>query len=117
MDRWTVRTIWLVGSLVAAWTPILCAQTVDLKAGSRNVYLREAVELRLEVTNFQSCEPPPTPDIPGAVLRQLGDSSEMTQATIVNGRLTQSHTRTYTYELTPQRVGELVVPPIAVQAR
>jgi hypothetical protein len=115
MPRWTVRTLWLAGSLMAACTPQLWAQaTVELKAGSRNVYVREAVELSLEVSNFQDCEPPTIPDILGAVVRQLGGASEMSQTSIINGRLTQSHSRTYSFELTPQKVGELVIPPIPV---
>ena len=116
MCRWTVPTVWLAGLLLATFTPGICAQaTVELKIGSRNVFVREAVGLQIEVRNFQACEPPTPPEIPNAVLRQLGEASDLTQTSIINGRMTQSHSRTYSYELTPQALGELLIPPIPVK--
>jgi hypothetical protein len=116
MQRLTVLRSWLPGLLLAACTPVSYAQAaVELKVASRDLFVREAAQVQIEVRNFQTCEPPTLPDIPNAVLRQLGQASDMSQSLIVAGHMTQSNSRTYAYELTPQAVGELVIPPIPVK--
>ena len=112
----TVRTHWLTFLLLAAWPPLLCAQAaVELRLGTRELFIGEAVSLQIQVTNFRTCEPPEIPELPGAVIRDAGGTQESSQMAVVNGHVSQSITRTYPYELTPSALEELVIPPIAVQ--
>lgn len=116
MQRTTAATYWLLVLALAAAAPRADAQaTVELKIAGRDLYVREAVDVHIEIRDFQTCEPPEPPALPNAVLRQRGESSDMMQTSIINGRMTQSRSRTYAYELTPLAVGELVVPPIPVK--
>jgi len=87
---------------------------VQLKAGATEIFVGEAIELTIEVQDFQSCQPPVFPDVPGATVRQIGMAADSSYTTIINGRVTQSRTRAYSYELTPLVIGELVIPPVPV---
>jgi hypothetical protein len=116
MSRRFAGVIGLCVLLWASSTPGLCAQgSVELKLAGRELYVGEAAELVIQVSVFQDCEPPEAPEIPGATLRINQEASESTFTSIVNGRMTASHSRTYRGELTPLVPGELTIPPIAVR--
>lgn len=108
-------TVVLVSVLLVLSTPSAYAQaTVELKVGSRQVFVGEAVDVSIEVSDYQSCEPPEVPDIPNATLRFSSTPSTREFTSIVNGRVTSSRTRSYQGELTPLAVGDLLLPAIAV---
>lgn len=90
--------------------------TVDLKIARDEVFAGEAVQLLVEVQNFQTCEPPTPPNLDGATLREQPGTSESSYTSIVNGRVTQTRTRTYTFELIATVPGELLIPPFSVRA-
>ena len=106
----------LAGLLLAAAAPALWGQAiVELKIGSRQLFVGEAVELSIEVSNFQTCERPEIPDLPNASVRLNAEPLSQSYTSIVNGHVTQRVTRAYQGELIPRAPGELVVPPIAVR--
>ncbi len=109
-------TFWPAAWLAAGLATATFAQaTVELKVRSREVFVGEACELIVQVADFQSCEKPEIPPIPNAIIREAGGPSDSQFTSIINGRVTQSRTRSYQYELTPQTVGELVIPPVSVK--
>ena len=111
---WRLRCLAIL--LLAGYPPLLCAAaSVELRLGSREVFVGEAVELQIQVNDFSTCDPPEVPEIANATIRQTGGTQESSQMSVFNGHMTQSITRVYPYELTPNTVGELVIPPIAVK--
>ncbi len=107
---------WLVLAVVLLSTPVLHAQpTVQLKLASRELFVGEAVDLAIQVSDFQTCEPPEVPTLANATLVIQPESSESSFTQIINGRMTQSHSREYRGELVPLAVGELVIPPLTVR--
>lgn len=110
-----IPTILLTSVLLAASAlPVHAEPTVELKIGSRQVYVGEAVDVSVEISDYQSCEAPEVPTIPNATLRFGSTPSSREFTSIVNGRVTQSRTRSYQGELTPLAVGDLTIPPISV---
>jgi hypothetical protein len=107
--------------------PLLCAcsaavlpraaaePSVALKVETQTAYANEALPISIEISGFREAAEPVLPDIPNCTVRAAGGPADMSQLSIINGLRTESRTRTYHYELTPQAVGQLVIPSIAVQ--
>lgn len=115
MRRYAPGIRWTLGLLVLACAPALVAQpSVELKVNSREQHAGEAFTVAIEITNFQSCEPPKLPELANATVRDLGGASDFEQTSIINGRVTHSRSRTYSFEVTPTAVGELVIPAVPV---
>ena len=107
--------------------PLLCAcsaavlpraaaePSVTLKVETQTAYANESLTISLTISDFRETAEPELPEIPNCTIRAAGGPADMSQMTIVNGRRSESRTRTYQYELTPKTVGEFVIPPIAVQ--
>jgi hypothetical protein len=72
-------------------------------------YVGAPFNLSIKVTNEPQHDPPVTPQIDGADVRDAGKSS---QQFIVNFQVTQSVV--YQYEIIPRRPGPLVIPPIEI---
>jgi hypothetical protein len=107
---------WLLVATLLAGAPLLRAQpSVQLKLESRELFVGEAVSLAIQVSDFQTCEPPEVPTLVSATLVIRPEASESSFTQIVNGRMTQTHSREYRGELVPLAVGELVIPPITVR--
>lgn len=101
---------------ILAGAPALQARgAVELKIADREAFVNEALQVAIEVSDFQACDAPAFPELATCTVRPLGSAAESSQISIFNGRRSERHTRTYNYELTPRVVGELVIPPIAVQ--
>lgn len=112
-----MRRVLLMVSL-ALWAAVTArAQpSVELQLNSRQAYAGEAFVVAVEVTDFQEAEAPVWPALEGATVRQLGAASESSFISIVGNRRTETHSRTWQFEVTPSRVGPLVIPPITVRA-
>ncbi|MBK9126662.1 MAG: BatD family protein [Phycisphaerales bacterium] len=109
-QRW-----FLVGLATLVAAPIVSrAAEVELRLGSRQAFVNEPFLVQVEVSNFQAADAPVWMPLDGARVRQLGAASESTYVQIINNRRTESRSRTYHYELTPLRAGELLIPPVSV---
>ncbi len=102
--------------------PTLCGavavraqSSVALRLSSPTVNVNEAFTVSIEIANFTEAEPPVFPDLPNCTVRALPNAAESSSVYIINGRKTESHTRTYQFEVTPQVVGEVTIPPVTVQ--
>lgn len=110
------RDFWLAVMLVAGASPALRGEaSVALRLPRQPAYVNEAVIFEIQIANFQHCDPPELPTLDQARLRQAQGASDSHFTQIINGRITERRTRTYTYELTPLAVGTLVIPPIPVR--
>ena len=62
--------------------------------------------------DISSKEEPSLPEIDGFTVRRIPGIETSTQTTFVHGKVTTTSTSTYTFYLTPQRVGTLEIPAI-----
>lgn len=62
--------------------------------------------------NVESNEEPTLPPIDGFAIRRRSGLETSSQTTFVNGKITNSTSRKFTFYLTPQRIGTLVIPPL-----
>ncbi|MDI6774598.1 MAG: BatD family protein [Verrucomicrobiota bacterium] len=89
--------------------------SLDVSASRAQVYLGESLILSVRVSGESS---PPEPDISGIQgfkIRSLGSQSQdQVSITIINGRITRTgfFGRLFSYELTPEKTGELVAGPV-----
>ncbi len=99
------------------WLLVVAAagQEVHLRAASRTAYVDEPLTVEVEVRDFQQCQSPQFPDSDAYEVRLVGAPAESTFVSIVNGRRSISHSRTYVYELTPLRTGPLTIGPVEVE--
>lgn len=102
--------------LALALPAIVAAQPeVEIQLNARQAFVGEAFSVSIEVSGFQDADTPVWPKVDGATVRQLGAASESSFVSIVGGRRTESHSRTWQFELTPDHVGMLTIPPVSVQ--
>jgi len=100
--------------VLALAVPSLRAQpSVELHIEQRAVYVNEPFVVEIRVENFEQCEPASFPEIPDCVIRPIHRPSDRTQVNLITGE--QLVTRTYQFELTPQVLGELVIPAVSVK--
>ncbi len=101
--------VWLLSAATAIAQPRL-----ELEVEQRQVYPNEPFVITLHVIDFEQASEPIVPNLADCQIEQLGEPSESTQMISVNTRTWTRRSRVYNYELTPRRVGELVIPPFAV---
>ncbi len=112
-----MRRTFAIAAFALALTSIARGQAaVELQLSAKHAFAGEAFVVGIEVTSFQEADAPQWPPLDGATVRQLGSSSESSFISIIGNRRTETRSRTWQYELTPTRVGTLVIPPVTVQA-
>ena len=112
----TIRGFRLVPVLLLALAvpPLRAQPSVELHVEQRAVYVNEPFVVEIRVENFEQCEPASFPEIPDCVVRVLPGGADSSQVLIINGRMRRTRTRTYQYELTAGKAGELVIPAVSV---
>ncbi len=106
-----VLTTLLSGASVAA-----SAAEVRVGLSARETYVGQPVMLRVQVANATKAEAPKVPEVDGVSIRSMGSPSRSTQVTVINGKTTTTTTQTFAYELTPQRAGTFLIPPLTIDA-
>lgn len=102
--------LWLGVSLDPARRALAAEVSVSVTLEPATTAVGEPVQLNFAVKGSQKVRQPPAIQVEGAQVQYLGPSL---QTTLNNTEL--SVTMTHRYYLTPQRAGELVVPPVAVE--
>jgi hypothetical protein len=82
---------------------------------STDAFINEPVTVLLRISDFETAEPPIFPEIPNATVSGPQGPMDSSFTLGLNRRKTVSRTRSYTYEVTPQAAGELVIPPVQVK--
>ena len=75
------------------------------------ISIGEQAALSVTCNNFTVPTPPQLPPIPNSQVQYVGKGSSVT---ILNGQVNQQ--TTYTYVVVPQNIGNIVIPPITVDA-
>jgi len=104
--------LWVV--LVGVLTAGALAGDVEFAISARNTYVGVPVQLQVTITNADDHEQPVLPDIDGADVR-LSVPSTRSMTSIINGRVEQTSTITYTVSITPRHTGTLVIPSVRVK--
>lgn len=92
------------------------AADVEMKLSATETYVGLPITVQITIRDAAQCERPKFPDIPGAAVRDVGGENRMTQMSVVNGRMSQSVTVSYQFQVTPQTAGPLTIPSIDVVA-
>ncbi len=85
--------------------------SIDVLASREDPYVNERVLIELRVKNFQECDAPVFPDVSGCTVSAFTTPSD----SIYADRLAVRRTRTYQWEVTPRRSGDVRVEPIRVR--
>ncbi|MDX2198398.1 MAG: BatD family protein [Phycisphaerae bacterium] len=101
--------------LLLLTAPAARAGEVSLELDTREVGVGEAITASLTISNFANCSAPQFPEIADCTVRSTGIPTDARYFTSINGRASQSITRTYRFELVPQKAGPLIVPPVEVE--
>ncbi|MBX3411111.1 MAG: BatD family protein [Pirellulales bacterium] len=99
-----------VAALVFATGATARAADVAAELSSRETTVGFPVTLYVTVKNVSQPSEPAAPKLPDVEVRSLGAPSRSSQTTIINGRLSQSSSITYAWELTPRKPGQHEVP-------
>lgn len=110
----TYRTAISTLCIMAAWTSAARAQpSIQLSLEDSELFVNEPITVAVSIDNFRECSAPEFPQIDGCSVRALPNASRVSQS-IINGRVSTS--RTFYFELTPTRAGQINIPPIKATA-
>jgi len=111
--------------LLFVWVPFLCpaALAAPLSAtaavGKKDVFVGEAFVFQIQVSGSENPEKPELSHIKDfTVAFRGGQQNSNRSVTIINGKVSQNVQEGYVfaYQLTPKRVGSLVIPSVTVYA-
>ncbi len=105
----------LIVGIVWATVPLCEAADVRFTVSSRETYVGAAIRIQVIIEGAQAHEAPGFPAVEGAEVRELQQDDQTDLTTVLPGS-SDRPTITYTYEVIPQVVGELMIPPISVIA-
>ncbi len=114
------RVYWLTAIALALCPAVAAlaqseAPRVTLELDSSDFRVGEGAGLDLTIHEFQTAEAPDVPQSSELNIIQLGAAREATYAASVNGRVTSTHQRTYSFEVVPQRTGDITIPSFSVR--
>lgn len=93
----------------------LAAPSITLQTSSSQPRVGEPLLVQVEISDFEEAAPPEWPAVDGATVSQVGGASDSRFLSIVNGRRTETRSRTYTYEVTVDREGALTLGPVSAR--
>ena len=101
--------------------PSASAADVSIDVSSRETYVGQPVTLRIAVVDTSgggrgNRTPPVIADVDGLVIESMGPPMVNSQVSFNNGRRSARTSLVYRYQVTPQRTGSFVIPPIRVDA-
>jgi len=86
---------------------------IECSVSEKEVFLRESITYQVDIQNAQN---PSIPNLDGFsdqfTVEFLGESSNQSSTIIINGRITESSSRTYQFRLTPKLAGTLKIPAV-----
>lgn len=88
---------------------------VGLQLSTRDAFVGIPLTLQVNIQCKADPAAPMLPPIPTADVQPMGDPGRNQFTQIINGRMSQTTTVTYSYQLTPTQAGQLRIPPISVE--
>ncbi|QDU56926.1 BatD family protein [Aeoliella mucimassa] len=120
LDMYYANNIYRISALLALGlaASMLPASAADVRVGisSKDTYVGMPVRLQIQIRNAKDFDPPVMPTVDGVEIRSQGAPGKSTQITSINGVTTRTSSVTYSYELTPLRVGRFELPAITIRA-
>lgn len=104
----------LISALLSA-PPTRAQPSLELHVSAREIFVNEPFLITIAIRDFQDADPFEFPSIPDCLVTMVGGPSESTAISIIGGVRSMSRSLTYTFELTPRKVGELVIPEIEIR--
>jgi len=102
-------------STLASAPPARAQPSVELRVSAREIFVNEPFLVTIAIRDFQDADPFEFPSIPDCLVTRVGGPSESTAISIIGGVRSMSRSLTYTFELTPRKVGELLIPEIEIR--
>lgn len=104
--------------LAAALGAAAMAPAAEVRSGisTREAYVGMPVTFQVQIANAKDFDPPSLPEIPGVRVEQVGEPSQSSNTTIINGHVTKSSSVIYTFALTPTKTGTFQIPALAIRA-
>lgn len=90
------------------------AQNVAAQISSREGYVGQPLVLQVQVSNAPDFKAPVVPAVDGLDIKLTGAPSRSSQVSIINGRRSERTSTTFSYHVTPRRIGTFTIPPIPV---
>ena len=109
------RIVCLTSVIIFAADAAAWGQSIRAKISSSEVSLGEALTLQVQIENPSQASAPIVPKSKDFDIRLrpgLNNPSSSVQQFFINGRYSRKATYTYTYDVTPRRVGLLTIPTI-----
>lgn len=106
---------WAAGAAGSAAEPLTAQAAVE----RADVFVGEPFTLQIRVSGSDKPDPPDLSDLQGVTVEERGGQQNTSHSvSIVNGRFSREVRRGYTfsYRITAQRAGMLVIPPLTVTA-
>jgi len=113
--RHRVTCRWAGALLLLAASPVRAGE-VTLQLNNSDAQVGVPITAQLTLSNVENHEPPQFPPLPDAEVRASGVPNTSRSVQVINGRMTQSLTITYVYQIVPRKPGTLRIPPIRVVA-
>jgi hypothetical protein len=104
--------LWL--GLVWAAATALAQPTAGLRVDTSRPYANEAVRVEIRVEGHDECEAPTFPELANCTVQYAGRTSGTSISQVGGGAPRVSRQVTFTFVLTPEQAGPLVIPAIAV---
>jgi hypothetical protein len=104
-----------LASAFLAVPPAEAQSSVELRVSAREIFVNEPFLVTIAIRDFQEAEPFEFPSIPDCLVTMVGGPSESTSISIIGGVRSLSRSLSYTFELTPRKVGELLIPEIEIR--
>jgi len=101
--------------LLAAAGPVR-AQSIQATISSDEAFVGEAVQVQVTVSNMSQAVEPTPPETKDFEITRTGSVASNSQMQIINGRMKQSVSYTYTFDVRPLRTGRLTLPPFSAQS-
>lgn len=99
----------------AALSAAASAQTtVELVVAGGEIYAREPFRVDVLVRNYSECEPPEFPELEGATVRSVGQSTQSFTELSGRRRRVTINTKRFSYELTVESEGVFTIPSVSV---
>lgn len=89
---------------------------VHFEVSARETVVGVPVILSIAIDNAKNFNTPSIPEIEGAAVQPQPGSNRSSMTQIINGRVSQRETVTYTYRIVPSRTGTMTIPRLTVKA-
>ncbi len=90
-------------------------QTLRSQISAREAWVGQPITLQIHILEAKKISEPQVPEVDGLDIEQLGEPSRISRSVMAYGRVTESNSAIYHYQVTPKQPGSFTIPPIQVE--